>query len=142
MHVARALASFAPGLPAILGSLALLVSACGPEASSPTPAEVEAFLELTTVERSTTPATASAAPTGGTSLSGLVGPAASRRAPAGSNAYARALVTRQADPPYGPERLPLLDAERIEDWERSYYQSRPDEYDRFVERFGDVHDLR
>lgn len=56
--------------------------------------------------------------------------------------YARAAVSRRADPPFGPPVLPILvgPGYTIEDWERAYYKARPEEYERFVEFFGDILD--
>ncbi len=60
------------------------------------------------------------------------------------DAYARAAVTQNQKPPFGPPLMPLLSGEdyTIESWERAYYASRPDEYRRFVQLFGDIHELQ
>lgn len=55
----------------------------------------------------------------------------------------RAAVTGWQEPPFGPSvmRGPM-DLQAQLDWERDYYIDHPAEYDRFVELFGDTHELR
>jgi len=60
------------------------------------------------------------------------------------NPYQRAAVTRNAEPPFGPEVLPILAGPgySIDDWEQAYYEGHPEEYSRFVALFGDILDVR